>query len=352
MRSYADIVSRLYVQEDARFFPGTEQAVRRLPQIPVHYVRCKEEIAKEHRNAGTLFITVAKGRLIGRCPGSKGHICCNYLTADLYMGCTLGCSYCIMRSYLNFEPVTVHVNTGALIEELRNLAAANEGRVLRAGTGEVGDSLLYDPLFGLSREIIEGIADLHNLWFELKTKTDHVDHLLDIQNKGHTVIGFSLNPQTVIDAEEGVAASLNRRLEAALKAMKAGYRISFHFDPIFLAFRNEYCGLIRRLGMFPAERIAWISLGTFRYPPHLKDRMEKRPYLYDEFVPCVDGKYRYIQRIRVRLYRSMMDSIRSLGNIPVYLCMESSSVWRSVAGDLPGNIPALNDIFESAQGLP
>ena len=93
-----------------------------------------------------------------------------------------------------------------------------------------------------------------------------------------------------------------------------------------------------RLAALPSERIAWISMGTFRYLPDLKDRMERRPRLYDEFVRSTDGIYRYTQRVRTRMYRTMRKALREATGAPVYMCMESAAVWHRVYGEMPCRI--------------
>jgi spore photoproduct lyase len=343
--------TRVYVSPDGQGLPAAKRALERLKALPVFEAKSHKDIPANHRNSQTLFITSTRGRTVGRCPGSRGHVCCNYLTVDLYIGCTLGCSYCIMKSYLNFEPVTVYADPAPSLRRIREIAAANPDRMIRAGSGETGDSLQLDPLFGLSAEFITGLADLPNVRFESKTKTDFVDHLLDLPAKGGAVIAFSLNARAVSKAEEEFAATLEERLAAARKAVAAGYSTAFHFDPIigFPGWEDAYGEVTGRLAEFPPEKVAWISLGTFRYPPALKDRIGQRPYLFDEFVPCKDGKFRYLQRRRVRIYSWFLENLRKSCDAPVYLCMESADIWRKVYGGSAMKNPRTRELFAWAR---
>jgi spore photoproduct lyase len=252
-----------------------------------------------------------------------------------------------MKSYLNFSPLTVYADPAPSLKRIQALAQKNPHRILRVGTGETGDSLLLDPLFDLSRPLIEGLADFPNVYLELKTKTTHVDHLLDIPKKGNAIMAFSLNAKEIQEQEEGTSASIEERVSAAVKASEAGYNLAFHFDPIvrFPNWKESYSDTIELLKKVPAHRIRWISLGTLRFTSALRDRLEDRPYLFEEFVPCRDGKYRYLQPIRIQMYKWFLKELSMWADTPIYLCMESVDVWKAVYGDTPMKLDALRDIF-------
>lgn len=292
----------------------------------------QNEIAADPR---TIVVRPAGAVDFGRCPGTHGHHCCNYLTLNVYAGCTLGCTYCIMQSYLRNRTLEVLLPEEQQLNRIRATARDQPRRTIRVGTGEVGDSLLYDPLFGISEILIHELRDIENLQFELKTKTDYVDHLPRLHSP-RFVVGFSLNPPGMIAAEEGWAATLQERLAAAHRAAKRGYRVAFHFDPLILhgRWREEYGAVADQLGAFSDTSPAWISLGTLRFPPSLRSAVERRPYALQEFVQARDGKMRYLQPVRAEMYRFMRDRLHAaLPDAPIYLCMESAAVWRDFLRD-------------------
>jgi spore photoproduct lyase len=348
---YNNLIKNVFVQADAADMPAVHRVRNGLPTITQVIVASESDIPAECFNGKSLYLSLPKGRAVRRCPGSRGQLCCNYLTVNLYEGCSIGCTYCILKSYLNFSPIRICVDADPAIDSIREIAIANVDRTIRVGTGETGDSLLFDPLTRLSERFVHGLSDLDNVFFEMKTKTDFVDHLLDIPKKGNAVIGFSLSSEKSASLEEGSAAPVECRLKAARKAVDRGYHVAFHFDPIFNMnlWEERYAELAVEIGRFPEEKIAWISLGTFRYPAELKVNMEKRPYLFDEYVPSGDGKYRYIQKVRIGIYKKLLGFIRNYTTAPVYLCMESPAVWKRVFGYEPGKIPGLKSIFSPVQ---
>jgi spore photoproduct lyase len=330
------------------------RAAALLPGVPWTTAEGKQCIPASQRSHRTLFLTEGRGTRLGACPGSRGHLCCNYLTVNLYEGCPIGCTYCIMQSYLNFPPVTVNVDAASVIGAIERTALLNRGKTVRIGTGETGDSLFYDPLFDLSRPLVEACARFPNVVFELKTKTHFVDHLLAVRDKGRAVVGFSLNPPEVIAAEEPFSSSLDERLAAARRARDAGYGLAFHFDPVirFPGWENAYRDTIGWLGELVRtggreDRIAWVSIGTMRFPGELKDRLAERPYRFDEYVRSRDGKFRYPQPVRRDMYSRLLAWIRPVTRAPVYLCMESPAVWKKVFGFFPAKTDGLCAIFDT-----
>jgi spore photoproduct lyase len=348
-RSSSSYFKKIYIQQGLEGSPYIESALGFFDGYPISFINDKKEIPPEDAHSTTVYVDLPKASIVSSCPGSKGHVCCNYKTINLYTGCVLGCSYCVMKTYLNYEPVVVNIAIDNTIDEVIELANKNP---LRIGTGEVGDSLDLDPIFNLSRHFVRAFADIPNITFELKTKTSSVDHLLGIEGKGNAVIGFSLNPESIIASEEGTSASLRERIDAAELAIKTGYRVSFHFDPIFRFpnWEEEYAKTIEALSNVKSERVAWISMGTFRYPKGLKEKIDERWYLYDELVQCRDKKFRYVQSVRRTMYEAILSKLRlSLPGVPVYMCMESPHIWERVFGNLPHEIKNLQNIFDAPE---
>ena len=155
-----------------------------------------------------------------------------------------------------------------MLEQVWKLTAGQPNTLFRVGTGEHSDSLALDHILGIKAHLIRFFAKLPNALLELKTKSSHVDHLLNLPHGGKTVISWSVNPEAIVEQEEHKTARLNERLEAARKASDAGYKIAFHFDPMvnYPDWEKGYQQLIEQiLDAVPSDRIVWISLGTLRY---------------------------------------------------------------------------------------
>jgi spore photoproduct lyase len=248
------------------------------------------------------------------------------------------------------------VNTEDLFRQLNQFVVHHPGEIIRLGTGEFTDSLAFDPLTGFSHLLKEELYAYPNVLVELKTKTSAIQNLLQEEPLKNLMVSWSLNPSTIIRKEEYGAASLSERLEAARICQEKGYRLGFHFDPIFFSpgWEDAYQSTVELLfSTVPADKIVWISLGCFRFIPTLKPIIQQRSpasrYIYQEFIPALDKKMRYVQPIRVAIYRKMLQWIQTYGGkgITVYLCMENPSVWEKVFHFIPGKgHPSLTEMLD------
>lgn len=291
-----------------------------------------------------LFLMPHKGDFLKKCPGSEGQVCCNYFVINFASNCPMECSYCYLQDYLADNPaLKVFSNVNDLLNEAHHLLGRHRGFFFRIGTGEITDSLALDPYIGFSAEVIPFFAEQPNAILELKTKSDRVEGLLGLNPKGRVVVSWSMNPQKVIERDEHLTASFEERLEAARRCQEAGYKIGFHFDPMieYPDWEQDYRQMVGSIfSVIDPHRVAWLSMGVLRNTPGLKRIMRERfpstRLLSGEQVLCPDGKMRYFQPLRVRMYRKMLRWIRDASpTVFVYLCMESKEVWEQVFGFAP-----------------
>ena len=67
---------------------------------------------------------------------------------------------------------------------------------------------------------------------------------------------------------------------------------------------------------------------------------------YGEQFLAKDRKVRYIQPIRIKMQKFMWNKIKDFNaDIPVYMCMESSTAWKSINGGSPAAGSELKEIF-------
>ena len=337
---------RVFISEDSLKYDMTERILARLPEIPQEIILDEREFLEAWamkrdpigEGKGVLFLTRQRGGFVKPCPCTPIYIGCRYYILNTDTNCPLDCSYCILQAYLSNPLVTVHVNTDDLWRDLDFFLGQNP-RILRLGTGELGDSLALDHLSQRSRELISYFRERPSVLFELKTKTIQVENVLSEKPAENIVIAWSLNAPSIAAAEEGGAPPVVERIEAARMVSRRGYPVAFHFDPLirFPGWEEGYAEVISKLmERVDRRKIAWISLGALRFAPALKPVIQKRfpdsPIIYDELIKGRDGKFRYFKPLRMELFQKIGALLKREGGegLRVYFCMEDEDVWWDV----------------------
>lgn len=314
-----------------RFF--AEQSIRSMPEIRLLTERFGElesidnfrdfRLENSHREKQCVIFAKKRG------PWLKPFHCYSqnseyrYFSLDLAEGCAFDCVYCYLQSYLNHGAMVIFVDTGSLQDELMGA-----GGGLWISTGLLTDSLLAEQIYPVLPRISCRIPE--NSILELRTKSADVECLSNPEiARDRIVISWSVNPHQIAQAFEYGASPQAERLKAAERAVKFGYRIAFHLDPVFYynGWRDEYPALISEFRNFPADKLAFLSLGLFRYMPELGAQIRKRfPYhsiLTGEFFPDEDGKYHYLRAIRREMHEAFREWLRPWSDrVPIFWSME------------------------------
>ncbi|MCX6353583.1 MAG: hypothetical protein NTZ78_01615 [Candidatus Aureabacteria bacterium] len=316
-----------------------------VPSMKRHLAaRTRFTLADYSKRRDLLFIVSEPHDFFKRCPCTKGAVPCGYHVFNLGFGCIYDCTYCFLQEYVNTPGIVLPANIEDYFDSFvryrrsPRARAWHRGGRMRIGTGEFSDSLMLDHITGYSSPIIDFFKKHLDTVFEFKTKSARIENFLDAPHGGNIILSWSLNPQGVIDTDEFHTASLRERLRSAGRAAAAGYRVGFHFDPVlyFQGWERAYAEVID--AVFQAVRprdIAWISIGTLRFSPGLKQVIENRfpenKILDGELLPGYDRKLRYPDSIRYPMYEKMIEKLRKHSReMPLYLCMEEKSIWRRV----------------------
>lgn len=315
----------------------------------IHYRDGKKEINRIPK----------KGTSMGVCATfNRTYLCCNVHVLRSVHNCPFDCTYCFLQNYLTDGSTKIMEDTDDLMNEVEERLRREPSRLFRIGTWELGDSLALEKKTGQAQELIQAFARLDNAVLELKTKSDCIDSLLPLEHNGQTVIAWSLNTADIIASEERKTAPLTRRVSAMHRAAAAGYLIGLHFDPMILyegweaGYRMLAADVLKTL---PSDRIAWISIGSLRFNPEMKKKIENNypdsRLTSAEMVLGDDAKIRYVKPLRVSMYRFLHDELRKFvsGDVLIYLCMERWDVWDKVFGRHPASAEHLDYLF--AQSL-
>ena len=340
---------KIYIEHDAVGLAHTQKILSKLPGVPIETIEHPKQIMPSIKGQTdpigegkrALLLRKDKGRSFKPFPESEQYLSCDYYTLHLAEGCDLECSYCILQTYLTNPLLTVYANVEEILENLQQTLDSNPNTFFRIGTGQLADSLSLDPILGYSETLVPFFSKQKNAILELKTKSTFIDRLLNLDPEDKTIISWSMNSEKIQKEEEHKCATLDERIQAAAKVIKAGYRVGFHFDPIidYPEWEKDYEKTFEAIfSQIPEEKIAWISLGCLRFMPELKNIMQSRfpksKLPLAEWITGMDGKMRYFKPRRIEIYRKAVEMIRkhSKGKATLYLSMETPEVWHQVFG--------------------
>ncbi|WP_228197838.1 SPL family radical SAM protein [Malaciobacter molluscorum] len=273
---------------------------------------------------------------LGSCPvASPNTRCCNLLTLDAVQSCGFDCSYCSIQSFYNQDKVGFDVN---FKDNLKNLKLdANE--IYHIGTGQSSDSLMWGNKEGILDALFEFAKNNPNVILEFKTKSNNVKYFLENDVPANIICTWSLNTPTIIENEEHLAASLEKRIAAAKKVSEKGILVGFHFHPIvhYENYLNEYEEVYQTLiNTFDAKKVALVSMGTLTFIKPVINKIRSRNFKSKILqMPMVDanGKQSYPLEIKKEMFKHAYDTFKAWHkDVYFYLCMEDESLWKDVFG--------------------
>ncbi|MDT8339025.1 MAG: hypothetical protein RQ763_07480 [Sulfurimonas sp.] len=283
------------------------------------------------------FKTEAKeGFGLGLCPvASEKTRCCNLLTLDAVESCGFDCSYCSIQSFYNQDTVTFDSNFATKLKNLK----LDENRTYHIGTGQSSDSLLWGNREGILDALFDFARQNPNVILEFKTKSDNVKYFLENDVPKNILCTWSLNTPTIIQNEEHLSASLEKRIKAARKVADRGVKVGFHFHPIveYENYLSEYEAVYKELiSSFDAKEVSLVSFGTLTFiKPVIKQLRERDFRSKITQMPFVDanGKSSYPHDTKVEMFRHAYESFAPWHKeVFFYLCMEEHAMWSEAFG--------------------
>jgi len=268
---------------------------------------------------------------LGLCPvASEKTRCCNLLTLDAVESCGFDCSYCSIQSFYNQNTITFD---SSFAEKLANLQL-DQNRTYHIGTGQSSDSLMWGNREGILDALFLFARENPNVILEFKTKSDNIKYFLENDVPKNILCTWSLNTKTIIENEEHLAASLDKRINAARSVADRGVKVGFHFHPIveYENYLAEYQEVYERLQReFKPEEVALVSFGTLTFiKPVIKQLRSREFRTKITQIPHADasGKSSYPHATKVEMFKHAYESFKPWHNkLFFYLCMEEHGMW-------------------------
>ena len=223
--------------KDVEFINMTNNKIR--SHIPGENIY---DFYREGKN--TLVVGLKRGKKFQSCKPSA------HYQLPLLSGCVGNCQYCYLNTNLGEKPyIKVHVNLDDIYSQAQEYMDERSPQITIFEGSATSDPLPVEPYTHLLRRTIEFFADNPLGRFRFVSKFNDVDSLLDVDHKGKTEARFTINTQKVIDDYEKRTASRNKRIEASIKMMEAGYPVGYIIAPVFMydGWEKDYVDLLLQL---------------------------------------------------------------------------------------------------------
>ncbi len=174
-------------------------------------------------------------------------------------GCPHRCAYC---GFGHLLPCMVNVEE--YVEALDGIVRAHPWQQVYLYEDDA-EALALEPELGAMAALTEYFAGRPDEYLLVHSKSANVDHLLDLDHRGHTIMLWSLTSHTVSRVFEAKSGTTEERIEAARQCQAAGMPVRFKYKPIvpIRDWRDECREMIRLT--FEQTRPDVISLFTLAW---------------------------------------------------------------------------------------
>jgi len=329
-------------------FPNYEQKKAVLTKIKKEYEHLKNKANSYSKftpntlnseQKFTFKVADKQGLGLGLCPvASEKTRCCNLLTLDAVESCGFDCSYCSIQSFYNQNTITFD---SSFADKLNNLNL-DPNKTYHIGTGQSSDSLMFGNREGVLDALFLFAKNNPNVILEFKTKSDNIKYFLDHEVPKNIIVTWSLNTQTIIDNEEHLTASLNKRIKSARRIADLGVKVGFHFHPIveYEDYLDEYQKVYQELLVqFCPKEVVLVSFGTLTFIKPVIKQLRGRDFKTKiTQIPHEDasGKTSYPEHTKIDMFKSAYEAFKPWQNgndkVYFYMCMEPHDLWKKCFG--------------------
>ena len=273
-------------------------------------------------------------------PGSgKPYVCQGGWGIHSLLGCPHKCNYCgqgyIINMMLDLEDFADCVS--------RNFETRPQQKVYRYDLNS--DSICLEPEYGASELLSQHFDRTDDKYLLYYTKSDNVDHLLDLPYKVHSIFYLTLAADTQAREIERDTPSTDERITALRKCQEAGYRIRVGFSPIIPVkkWRAEATSTLERLfaNVEPETIRLWVvSMMDAAEAEILFDTSaldQEHVAAMRRAAPQMNGTHSapFPAEVRAEIYAHYIDEIKRISpKTPVTLCTEAPQQWEVLAHKL------------------
>ena len=330
------IPKRLIFEKDVLDYPMARNILETFRNRPgIEIIQLTSNRIKEHIPGEDLYTQFREGKktlVVDTKKSLKFQSCkpsANY-QLPLVSGCMGQCEYCYLNTNLGDKPfVRVHANVDEIFKQAEHYIEERLPKVTLFEGAATSDPIPVEPYTHSLERAITLFATNPHARFRFVTKYNDVDSLQTLPHQGHTEARFSINTDFVINTYEKGTASRDKRLEASLKMIGAGYPVGFLIAPVFIYphWKEDYHELLELLKVQLPQKLDFpitFEIITHRYTLIAKNRIlqvfpettlpmteEERQFKYGQFGY---GKYVYPKETMAEIKDFFTHELNSLFN--------------------------------------
>jgi DNA repair photolyase len=186
-----------------------------------------------------------------------------------YTGCSHGCLYCYISSYIK-DPFRSRPKKNAIREVEREVKMSGEGIRFISLSNSSDPYPPEERILGITRDVLR-ILDQHGIGFQIVTKSDLVARDLDLMGKN--VVSMTVTAKDTRRIEPG-APSSEKRIEALKALSDGGIRCTLRLDPVIPGINDSYesvCWVIHHAG----DHVEHVTSSTLKPRSDSLTRLER-----------------------------------------------------------------------------
>ncbi|MBI4337771.1 MAG: hypothetical protein HY683_08110 [Chloroflexi bacterium] len=336
---------RRFIERICAVYPEAE--VRECLNTPHNRIQLDESDALARHRRGKHLLVFGELQAAVRFSQESGIVCPNYWHFSPYGFCPYDCKYCYLGGTTGvkfFPAVKVYVNIPEMLGNIDQIAR-RRGKPTPFYLGKLQDPLALDPLTAYSTVLVPFFAEHPLARLTLLTKSAHVDRLLGLEHREHTILSWSINPPEVSAVFEENVPSIDERLAAMRRVAERGYPVRAIMMPIIPIkdWENVYAAFTRRLvETVPIQRLTLGGVCIYRSARMLMERKMGADNAISTHIAngaprTGDGRARYFREFRHTAYSLVIDTARRLRpDLELALCLEEKALWQSTGLQRPG----------------
>lgn len=199
----------------------------------------------------------------------------------------------------------------------------------------------FEPEYGAS-EVLGECFQRNDRYLLVYTKSNNIDHLLDLPYKKHMPCYWTLATETQCRVIERGTPSLDERLEAMRKCQKAGYVVRAGFSPIIphIGWREEATEVLEKLfatARPDTVRLWIVCMMTCAEAEQIFGPENLDPRILEmtrAAAPEMDVRKSapFPRAVRAEIYAHYLNEIKRISpDTPVNLCTEEREMWDLLA---------------------